>query len=118
MEVVELKYLVSLKMGMKKILVFSILLLSAIAVTLGTTITTTIQIQPAYSQAQHCSVVPGFFTCVTPGQNPSQCSFFIGQQCSPSDITNQQAGQRIGNCHRADAQGPSACVVVPPKDQR
>ena len=40
---------------MKKILVFSILLLSAIAVTIGTTITTTIQIQPAYSQTLHCA---------------------------------------------------------------
>jgi hypothetical protein len=40
---------------MKKILVFSMLLLSAIAVTVGTTITTTIQIQPAYSQTLHCT---------------------------------------------------------------
>ena len=42
---------------MKKILVFSILLLSAIVVTIGTTITTstTIQIQPAYSQTLHCA---------------------------------------------------------------
>ena len=41
---------------MKKILVFSILLLSAIAVTIGATITTaTIQIQPAYSQILHCA---------------------------------------------------------------
>jgi hypothetical protein len=40
---------------MKKILVFSILLLSAIAVTIGTTITTIIQIQPAYSQTLHCA---------------------------------------------------------------
>ena len=41
---------------MKKILVFSILLLSAIAVTIGTTITTaTIQIHPAYSQTMHCT---------------------------------------------------------------
>jgi hypothetical protein len=40
---------------MKKILVFSILLLSAIALTIGMTITTTIQIQPAYSQTLHCA---------------------------------------------------------------
>ena len=40
---------------MKKIIIFSILLLSAIAVIIGTTITTTIQIQPAYSQALHCA---------------------------------------------------------------
>ena len=105
-------------MGMKKILVFSILLLSALAVTVGTTITTTIQIQPAYSQAQHCS--SGIITvrCTTPGQNPSQFNCFIGQPCIPGDITHQQAGQSIAACHKAEAQGGNDCVVVTPKDQR
>jgi hypothetical protein len=42
-------------LDMKTFVVFSMLLLSAIAVTIGTTITTTIQIQPAYSQTLYCA---------------------------------------------------------------
>jgi hypothetical protein len=97
---------------MKKILAFSVLLLSAIAVTVGTTITT-IQIQPAYSQAQHCpSGIPTL--CVTPGQNPSTmvCAFSFCDDESRQEITHQQAGQGIRDCHST-----GGCNVVPPKDQ-
>ena len=94
---------------MKKIIVFSILLLSAIAVTAGTTIT--IQIQPAYSQAQHCStdLIGDTSTCVTTGQNPTiqRCE---GDDCfDPSGITHQQAGRFIRDCHST-----GECTVTPP----
>ena len=95
---------------MKKIIVISILLLSAIAVTLGTTITTTQMLQPAYSQAQHCSITPLGFRCVTPGQNPST-TLCPGEDClSPRDITHQQASRLIRDCHS----GPGECTVTPP----
>jgi hypothetical protein len=96
---------------MKKILVFSILLLSAIAVTTGTTITTT-QIQPAYSQAEHCSTDPrgSGSRCVTPGQNPSLTICLDGSCLPPRDITHQDAGRLIGGCHS----GPAECTVEHP----
>ena len=104
---------------MKKIIIFSILLLSAIAVTVGTTITTTIQIQPAYSQASHCQ--PATFPvqrCITPGQNPSFnfCSTFGPLTCGPprpieGDNPHQEAGQFIGDC---DSIQGLQCTVRPP----
>ena len=100
---------------MKKILVFSILLLSAIAVTTGTTITTTIQIQPAYSQAQQFSSVRllGDSIYVTTGQNPSVTFCPDSSTCLPSrDITHQEAGQLISRNHQACVQGFAECTVT------
>jgi hypothetical protein len=100
---------------MKKILVFSILLLSAIAVTTGTTITT--QIQPAYSQASHCEI-PGLSFCVKPGQDPTTTSCSLGgpRVCQTLPTTHQDAGQRIGELHQtcSQTQPQGDCVVLPP----
>ena len=105
---------------MKKIIIFSILLLSTVAVTIGTTITTTIQIQPAYSQAQTCRTdILGASLCVTPGQNPT-LKGCLGTACKPPrEITHQQAGQFIGDCHSTAAQSGERieCTVTPPQDQ-
>jgi hypothetical protein len=97
---------------MKTIIVLSVMLLSVIAVTIGTTITT-IQIQPAYSQAQHCPPnFPG--RCVTPGQNPSTvlCFETFCDDETSQEITHKEAGQRIGACH-----SNPGCTTTPPKDQ-
>jgi hypothetical protein len=84
------------------------MLTAAFAVAALTTTTTT-QIQPAYSQATHCSS-SGFGTevCVTPGQNPS-CS---GPGCVSSNPTHPQAGQQIGDGHRDCGQGSAVCSVT------
>ena len=96
---------------MKKILVFSVLLLSAIAVTTGTTITTTIQIQPAYSQAQHCGtgLLSDRTTCVTPGKDPS-----VSVDGFSRPITHQDIGQAISREHQGCAHGFAECTVTPP----
>ncbi len=98
---------------MKKIIIFSILLLSAIAVTVGTTITTTIQIQPAYSQAQHCITrFLGETTCVTPGKDPLLTENGIP---TPNQPTQQEAGKIIGREHVACAHVTlTTCTVIPP----
>jgi hypothetical protein len=85
--------------------------LAVMALALGTaSITTTMQIQPAYSQAQHCTTEGTISRCVTPGQNPS-FSICIGGTClPPNDIPHQQAGRLIGGCHS----GPAGCTVTPP----
>jgi hypothetical protein len=101
---------------MKKIIVFSILLLSAIAVTVGTTITTTIQIQPAYAQAQHCMKDPpnGERTeCVTSGKDPS-LRFCVKSACTDIPTTHQEAGQTIGSQRQNCAQGIAECTVNKP----
>jgi hypothetical protein len=74
--------------------------MTVIALALGTTtITTTMQIQPAYSQASHCAGREGFERCVTPGQNPSiaRCDDFF---CESNPIDPQFAGRLIGGCHQ------------------
>ena len=87
---------------------FSVLLLSAIAVITGTTTTT--QIQPAYSQASHCQTdITGREFCVTPGRNPS---LTVGTN-PPIDLTHQQAGQAIARCHGPEA-GTAECTVTHP----
>jgi hypothetical protein len=96
---------------MKKILIFSILLLSAIAVTMGTTITTTMQIQPAYSQVSHCLDARDTSTCVTPGQNPTVT---VNGVPTPNQPTHQEAGQIIGGCHVQAAKGIAECTVEHP----
>jgi hypothetical protein len=108
---------------MKKILVFSVLLLSAIAVTTGTTITTTIQIQPAYSQAQQCLTTPGILgqsisLCATPGKDPSTVRCLDGTCSDPrpigGDNPQQQACQLIGQTHQICAHRPQTeCTVIP-----
>ena len=87
----------------------TIMVAAALAVAAVTTITATMQVQPAYSQATHCSS-SGFGTeaCVTPGQNPS-CS---GPGCISSNPTNPQAGQQIGDGHRDCGQGSAVCSVT------
>jgi hypothetical protein len=100
---------------MKKIIVFSILLLSAMAVIVGTTITTTMQIQPAYSQATHCATTsPGFSACITPGPDAS-LTICLGGSCrSPMPVSPQIAGQSIGSVHKACGQERAECTVIPP----
>jgi hypothetical protein len=96
-------------------IVFSVLLLSAIAATIGTTVTT--QIQPAYSQAQHCT--PGLpKLCGTPGQDPTilECErSFPGVSCeTTSGLSNQEVGQTIGEIHQICAQFGIVCDVSTP----
>ena len=104
---------------MKKILVFSILLLTAIAVTIGTTITTTIQIQPAYSQAQHCSAdSAGSSTCVILGQDQLIISCDpVGGCDTNGDPSGREIGTSIGLEHHNCGQSPNSvtCTVTPPK---
>jgi hypothetical protein len=98
---------------MKTFLVFSILLLSMIAVT---TITTTVQIQPAYSQASHCTEVFGTSTCVTPGQNPTIQTDGSPPRPIGGDNPHQEAGRQIMGCHSTAAQIPGLveCTVTHP----
>jgi hypothetical protein len=65
------------------------------------------QIQPAYSQASHCQtqdlgVGPPTTTCITPGQDASSTTCIRENEfCAPpQNISPQEAGQRIGECHR------------------
>jgi hypothetical protein len=76
----------------------AIMLAAAFAVAALTT-TTTMQIQPAYSQATHCN--PGVGTCITPGQTPRQTT--NGLTSFPS---HQEAGQGIGEIHQGCEGGP------------
>ena len=89
------------------------LLLSVIAVT---TITTTIQIQPAYSQAQHCTNAPRDISiCVTLGQDPSITVCGLGGDCRSSPpLSHQDLGQFIARGHLACAQGLAECTVTRP----
>jgi hypothetical protein len=96
--------------------------LAVIALALGTmATTTTMQIQPAYSQATHCTtsiVRPGEearTTCVTPGQIPTGTAC-VGDDCRPLDLTHQDAGILIGRGHQGCARGFSDCTVGNPND--
>jgi hypothetical protein len=89
----------------------------ALFIVLGTGTITTMQIQPAYSQATHCTFL-GFrnFECVTPGQDSSTKTCASGLNdilhCGPSqDLTHQQAGREIGECHSS-----SVCLLRPPNE--
>jgi hypothetical protein len=95
---------------MKNITVFSVLLLSAAVATIGTTITTAIQIQPAYSQATHCILRGSVLsTCITPGKDPTSTVCVIGE-CEDIPLTHQRAGQGIGAQHQTCAQAPAPIV--------
>jgi hypothetical protein len=73
------------------------------------------QIQPAYSQAKHCSTDVDSVVCATPGKNPTTERCFEGFCPPPKEITNQEAGQLISrNIHRFCAQGLAECTVTPP----
>jgi hypothetical protein len=88
--------------------------MAVIALALGTTTITTMQIQPAYSQVSHCVAGEGADVCITTGQNPSifTCG---GSGCTdPDSITHQQAGSSIGSQHRACAQGAAECFINHP----
>jgi hypothetical protein len=102
--------------------------LAVIALALGTTMmtTTTMQIQPAYSQTSHCVIndpppPPPSRTCVTQGQNPTTQTCIGGQynNCDPVEsITHQDAAQAIKQQRQDCAQGTSdtadACTVIRP----
>jgi hypothetical protein len=87
--------------------------------TMATTTMTTMQIQPAYSQATHCTtsiVRPGEevrTTCITPGQNPTGTAC-EGDDCRPLDLTHQDAGKLIGRGHQGCAQGFVECTIGNP----
>jgi hypothetical protein len=74
--------------------------------------TTTMQIQPAYSQATHCVTTPESSSCVTTGKNPSITINSDG----PFPIDGKTAGERIGTFHRACGQNPNVvtCTVTHP----
>jgi hypothetical protein len=99
----------------------AIMLTATLAVAIAA-VTTTMQIQPAYSQTSHCvtNLPPGqpSRTCVTPGNNPTTQTCTGGQfiNCGPLEsITGKQAGQAIGQQHRDCAQGvETADVCTPP----
>jgi hypothetical protein len=87
--------------------------LAVIALALGTmATTTTMQIQPAYSQASHCYDTTGMgpprTVCVTPGKNPVEtCTTGTPSPfCDNAEIlTHQEAGQAIGDIRQGCAQG-------------
>jgi hypothetical protein len=94
--------------------------LAVIALALGTTTITKMQIQPAYSQATHCTTDtrPGEevrSTCVTPGQNPS-ATVCVDDFCRDAPLTHQDAGQLIGRNHQGCAQGFGECTVGNPNE--
>jgi len=113
---------------------FSVLLLSAIAVIIGTTMTT--QIQPAYSQATHCrdiSFEDGSSTqrCVTPGSEPSGtetiCKDIVGcvtfEDADEPPSSNGQLGRLYEFC--SESQSPrllpgrtAECSVQPDDNAR
>ena len=73
------------------------------------------QIQPAYSQATHCTTTGLSSRCVTPGQDPS-LSICFRELCIPGpEVTHQQAGRSIGEGHQACAKGLLECTVTPPE---
>jgi hypothetical protein len=92
---------------------FALMLTAAFAVAALTT--TTMQTQPAYSQAgaTHCSSSGlATETCVTPGETPTQTTG--GLSSFPS---HQEAGQGIGEVHQGCENKPGSylgCTVTPP----
>jgi hypothetical protein len=84
-------------------------------------VTTTMQIQLAYSQTSHCVINdpppgPPSSTCITPGKDATQttCIGGQGQNCNTIDLTPQQAGQAIGQQRQACAQGSTTADVCTP----
>jgi hypothetical protein len=78
------------------------------------------QIQPAYSQAEHCSVTQaGSSTCVTLGQDQSitTCNPF-GLCNTNDDPYGKEVGMHvsIGSGHRNCGEFPNSvtCTVTPP----
>jgi hypothetical protein len=89
--------------------------LPVIALALGTTtMTTTMQIQPAYSQPSHCFSLGGdqFSRCVTPGKDPSITACDAIGCLDPIPIDPQLVGRNIGSCHQGSAQGFGECTVT------
>jgi hypothetical protein len=99
--------------------------LAVMALTLGTTtMTTTMQIQLAYSQATHCLRQSGLSACETPGKVPSITI------CDPDCRTThhesfEHPGQAVGHnlgtfgqvcAPRGGPQSsfPTTCTVTPP----
>jgi hypothetical protein len=99
---------------MQKLAITIALAVMALALVITTT-TITLQIQPAYSQATHCTTERDRSICVTPGQDPSG-TVCMGTLCRPLDLTHQQAGQFIGRGHQACAQGFAECTVGNPNE--
>jgi hypothetical protein len=94
----------------------AIMLTATLAVAVAA-VTTTMQIQPAYSQATHCTIPDRTLSsrCVTPGQDPSVKICALNGVCGPNrGLTHQEAGQLIGLCHNP---GFTGCTVTPPPDQ-
>jgi hypothetical protein len=87
------------------------IILTVIVLALGTT-TTTMQIQPAYSQPSHCLGSDQFSRCVTPGKDPSITACDAIGCLDPIPIDPQLAGRNIGSCHQGSAQGFGECTVT------
>jgi hypothetical protein len=99
---------------MKTLIVFSMLLLSVIAVTT----VTTLQTQPAYSQITHCSQTQApSSACATlgPDRSITTCNPF-GQCLTNDDPSGRELGIRIGSDHHSCGQFPNSvtCTVTPP----
>ena len=76
------------------------------------------QIQPAYSQAEHCSFTQaGSSSCVTLGQDRStaRCNPF-GGCITNDDPSGKEVGTSIGSGHHSCGQFPNSvtCTVTPP----
>jgi hypothetical protein len=100
-------------LSMQKLLITTTL--TVIALALGTTtITTTMPVQLAHSQAEQCVTEGILSRCIKPGRDPSS-TICIRGICEPGpDLTHQQAGQLIGSQHQGCAQGLAQCTVNKP----
>ena len=101
---------------MQKTKLFAIVITTAAILTAATTTIIT-QIQPAYSQATHCTLPFAFRDCATPGQNPTTTSCSGPRFCDTDTVTHQEAGQTIAEIHRSCSSSvdfSGDCVVLPP----
>jgi hypothetical protein len=100
--------------------------LAVIPLVLGTTtITSTMQIQPAYSQATHCLTDPDFSVCEKPGNPPSVTICDPDCETTHHESFEHKYGQAVGHnlgtigqicAPRGGPQSSSSptCTVTPP----
>jgi hypothetical protein len=102
----------------------AIMLTATLAVAVAA-VTTTMQIQPAYSQTSQCVDRPGFppgITCITPGKDSVQTTcdnFGSGLFCNkgipiPPNVAGQTIGQQRQACAQGTATGCTVTQTIPP----
>jgi hypothetical protein len=91
--------------------------LAVIALALETTtITTTMRIQPAYSQASICGAFGTQVHCVTPGRDPSVTDCEVNGCSTSNDLPRETVGGEVSflrdRCHLPLG---ITCTVTPPE---